>query len=310
MRPRTESAAKRSMDFGDWARKQVGRLQEPVDRVRNIKPQVVYGPKGEWIVAKLLVLGYWVDVYTRIMSNQIRQGRFDSMYYIDLLAGSGLCSVQRDKRTTSDVIAGSSIVAATYCHEPFAKYILVESSPDSGQVLQERMRTLVENVSVFPRDCNECIDNVLAELTPRSHYLAFVDNEGADVKWSAMQKLIQKNGDIWITFQTSLIRRPSESSSIRQFLGLHETDQMPHDMLSYYSKKIENAGRIVKIIHVPGTRGFSYDLVFVTRSTGGGSPWLNIVDRLKEKVERLNIDFIRVILDQLAGRQEDLRGLS
>jgi three-Cys-motif partner protein len=297
------------MDFGDWASKQVGRLQIPVDRVKNIKPEVVYGPKGEWIVAKLLVLGYWVDVYTRIIANQIWRGRFDSMYYIDLLAGSGLCSVQREKKITSDVIAGSSIVAATYCHEPFAKYLLVESSRGSGQVLEERMRTLVENVSVFSRDCNECIDNVLAELTPRSHYLAFVDNEGADVKWPAIRKLIQRNGDIWITFQTSLIRRSSESGSIRQFLGLDETEQIPDDMLSYYSKKIEDAGRTVKIIHVPGTRGFSYDLVFVTRSTGG-RPWLNIVDRLKERVERLNIDFIRVILDQLAGRQQDLRGLS
>jgi len=100
------------------------------------------------------------------------------------------------------------------------KYLLVESSPDRGQILKERMRSLVDGVSVFPRDCNECIDNVLAELTSRSHYLAFVDNEGADVKWPAIQKLIQRNGDIWITFQTSLIRRSSESGSIRQFLGL------------------------------------------------------------------------------------------
>ena len=37
---------------------------------------------------------------------------------------------------------------------------------------------------------------------------------------------------------------------------------------------------------------------------------MNIVDKLKGRVELLDIDFIGVILDQLAGRQRDLRSFS
>jgi hypothetical protein len=135
-----------------------------------------------------------------------------------------------------------------------------------------------------------------------------VDNEGADAKWSTVKKLLDINGDMWITFQTSEIRRTSQTAAVKAFLGLEENEQLPDDMLSYYVRKIEKTGRIVKLVHVPGKRGFSYDLLFVARPTKGGNPWIAIIDRLKERVEKLDIDFVRNILDQLSGKQPDLRG--
>jgi three-Cys-motif partner protein len=294
-------------DFGDWAKKHVGKLRDSVEKVKHVQPNVTYGPKGEWTVAKLLVLGYWVDVYTKIIARQIRQKHFDSMYYIDLLAGSGICTIQRESRSELDLVAGSSIVAATYCYRPFTNYVLVEQKQQNLFALKERMNLLAANVTGIGRDCNDCIGEIVEMLTPRSHFLAFIDNEGADAKWPAVQSLVQRNGDIWITFQTSEIRRTVESSAVRSFLGLDEGDESPNDVLSYYVSKIENCGRIVKAMRVPGVGGFSYDLLFVTRVTRGRSPWLQIVDRLKERVEKLDIDFIRTILDQLSGRQHDLR---
>lgn len=48
---------RKTIDFGDWVKKHVGKLREPVDKVKKVHPEVVYGPKGEWTVAKILVLG-------------------------------------------------------------------------------------------------------------------------------------------------------------------------------------------------------------------------------------------------------------
>lgn len=294
-------------DFGDWVAKHVGKLRDTVEKVKNVKPNVTYGPKGEWTVAKLLVLGYWVDVYTKIISKQIEQKHFDAMYYIDLLAGSGICTIQRETRTEPDIVAGSAVVAATYCYRPFTDYVLVEQRAENITALKERMRLLAGNVIGINDDCNDCIDRVVTMLTPRTNYLAFIDNEGADAKWPTVLKLVEKAGDIWITFQTSEIRRTVESGAVRSFLGLEEDEESPDDVLSYYKNKIERCGRIVKVMRVPGIGGFSYDLLFVTRATRGQNPWLQIIDRLTERVEKLDIDFIRTILDQLSGRQDDLR---
>jgi three-Cys-motif partner protein len=294
-------------DFGDWATKHVGKLRDSVAKVKHIRPNVTYGPKGEWTVAKLLVLGYWVDVYTKIMSKQIELKHFDSMHYIDLLAGSGICTIQREGRSELDLVAGSAIVAATYCYQPFTDYVLVEQKPENLNALKERMNVLADRITGIQGDCNECIDKIVGMLTARSRYLAFIDNEGADAKWPTVHSLMQRTGDIWITLQTSEIRRTVQSNAVRDFLGLEEGEESPEDVLSYYVSKIEKCGRIVRVLRVPGIGGFSYDLLLVTRATRGGNPWLQIVDRLKERVEKLDIDFIRTILDQLSGRQDDLR---
>jgi len=96
--------SKKPKDLGDWAIRHIGRLRKNADQVKSISPDITYGPKGEWIVTKLLILGYWVDIYTAIIGNQIRRGTFDAMYYVDLLAGSGLCSVQREGRVKKETI--------------------------------------------------------------------------------------------------------------------------------------------------------------------------------------------------------------
>lgn len=298
------------VDFGDWVKAHVDKLRAATDKVKNISPDVIYGPKREWTVAKLLVLGYWVDIYTKIIGSQIRLDKFDSMYYVDLLAGAGLCSVQREGNAKADIIAGSSVVAATYCYTPFTKYILVEKRPFMAKALESRMKVLASNVDVFVEDCNDSINSVVSNFGRKGHYLAFVDNEGCDAKWSTIQTLIQHYGDVWITFQTSEVARAIETGAYREFMGLNQHEPPPPDPLSYYVRKLEAARRLVKVIHVPGIGGFSYDLVLATNMTRAGSPWLDSLDKLKENVEKLEVDFIRSTLDQLAGRQTNLRSFA
>jgi len=41
----------------------------------------------------------------------------------------------------------------------------------------------------------------------RAHYLAFVDCEGLEVNWSTVEKLLDRWGDIWFTFQSKMATR-------------------------------------------------------------------------------------------------------
>jgi three-Cys-motif partner protein len=120
-------------------------------------------------------------MYTRIIPKY-----FKKMYYIDLLAGAGVCKI----RETGDVVAGSALVASTYCCNPFDEYLLVEADKEKAHALDNRMKAIVTNAIVFPCDCNDCIDEVLVRLPKGAHYLAFVDCEGLEVNWSTVEKLL------------------------------------------------------------------------------------------------------------------------
>ena len=299
--------SKKPKDLGDWAIRHIGRLRKNADQVKSISPDITYGPKGEWIVTKLLILGYWVDIYTAIIGNQIRRGTFDAMYYVDLLAGSGLCSVQREGRVKKETIAGSSVVAATYCHTPFTKYFLVEKTPPMASVLNARMKALGTNAQVLVQDCNSAIGNIVSNFGFKGHYLAFADNEGCDVKWLTMKELLKHYGDVWVTFQTSEITRALDTNSCREFLGLGQNEALPGSVLDYYVAKLKQVRPIVEVVHVPGIRGFSYDMIYVTNTTKGGNPWLQSLEDLRNGVAKLDVNFIRLILDELSGRQSSLR---
>jgi len=299
--------SKKPKDFGDWAIRHIGKLRRNADLVKNISPEITYGPKGEWIVTKLLILGYWIDIYTAIIANQIRQKNFDAMYYVDLLAGSGLCTVQRESPNKGEIIAGSSVVAATYCHTPFTKYLLVEKTPAMAKVLDARMKALGMNVEVLVKDCNAAIASIVSNFGFKGHYLAFVDNEGCDVKWSTMETLLKHYGDVWIIFQTSEIARAVDTTSYREFLGLNTNEAPPKNVLDYYTTKLKQVRPIVEVVHVPGIRGFSYDMIYVTNTTKSGNPWLQSLEGLRSGVAKLGVDFIKIILDELSGQQTSLK---
>lgn len=243
------------------------------------------------------------------------------MYYIDLLAGSGLCRIG----SKGDVIAGSALIACRQCYHPFDKYFLVEKISTKAEALKARFETITSNFKVFNRDCNDCIEEIMEEVDKRDHYLAFVDCEGMDVSWSTMKSLFDKNGDILLNFQTqSIWRQPNKVKnrsrgwrktleSLNRFFGddrwkdCEEAD----DLLECYMNKIRNetTRKIVLPLPVKGSGSYRYDIVLATRITRGRNPWIKPMEELQEIMGGYRPEIVKRTLDILTHRQETLNAV-
>jgi three-Cys-motif partner protein len=238
------------------------------------------------------------------------------MYYIELLAGTGLCRIKE----TGDIVAGSTLIAATVCYVPFNEYILVEKDEKSAKALEKRMKKITPNVVILQRDCNNCIKEVVDRLPEQSHYLAFVDCEGLDADWSTIECLLSKPGDLLFTFQSQLLSRvrgKAVKGSIgdeKKLNGFYGDDRWrncenPEELISAYMSKLNERRGIVLPIYVQGPRGYRYYIIYATKKTRMGSPWVKGVLYLKNRIEGCNYKWVKGILNILTGRQltfEDL----
>lgn len=297
-----------------WLKPRVETLVEVAKPLSTIHSDVFY-ETGEWSIIKLLALQRFVNIYTKIIKGPKQSGIFDNMYYIDLLAGSGLCRIGKAK----DIVAGSAVVAATQCYHPFDRYFLAEKNPESAQALNDRMKTVTSNYDVFNCDCNDCIEEIMSKLGTKDHYLAFVDCQGLDVSWATMQKLFAKNGDVLFNFQTQgICRIPPKIENRSQgweacidrlnwFFGDERWKECrePDDFLrSYVDKIVKTTSREIALpLPVVGPRGYRYDIILATRRTSGGSPWIKPMEQLQNVMGGYKPEIVKQTLDFLMKRQ-------
>jgi three-Cys-motif partner protein len=298
----------------DWLKNEVKKLVEIAEPVKEIHPETFYST-GVWSIVKLLAFRRFVRIYTKIIKSARQKKFFDNMYYIDLLAGSGLCRVGKK----GDVVAGSALIACTQSYHPFDQHFIVEKDIEKAKALEARIKMFTEDYKPFNRDCNDCIDEILSEIPEKCHYLALVDCVGMDVPWATMEKLFSKNGDVLINFQTSLLwREPAivkshsrgwkkTEENLNNFFGDERWKDAGEadDLLYFYMHKIrtETSRKIVIPLPVIGEKSFRYDIILATRRTRGGSPWIKAMQELQERMGGYKPALIRSILDVLMHRQ-------
>lgn len=301
----------------EWLKPRVEKLVEIAKPIKSICPNVVY-EVGAWSIIKLLTLLRFVPIYTRIIKAPKQRRIFQNMYYIDLLAGSGLCRI----KPTKDIIIGSALIACTQCQNPFDKYFLVEQDLEKARALEARIASITSAFKLFPCDCNDCIQDIMREITDRDHYLAFVDCEGLDVFWSTMQQLFSKKGDVLFNFQTQGISRllgrvKNRSSGWKKYaerLSLFfgddrwENCMTPDSLLKCYMDKIsdETTRELVLPLPVKGEGGYRYDIILATRKTRGENPWIVPMKELQNIMGGYKPEIIKEILDILMKRQLSL----
>lgn len=305
------------VDKFKWLKPRVKKLVEIAKPHKAIYPDVFYDT-GPWSIIKLLALLRFVNIYTKIIKAPRQRRFFRNMYYIDLLAGSGLCRIA----SKGDVIAGSALIACTECYHPFDKYFLVEKNPQKAEALRARFETITQDFDFFNYDCNECIDEIMDDIGERDHYLAFVDCEGLDVSWSTMQSLFAKNGDVLFNFQTQSINRlPAKVKNrsrgwkgcmkrLNWFFGDERWKycEDPEALLIAYISKIreETTRKLVLPLPVKGPRGYRYDIILATRITSGGSPWIEPMKKLQEMMGGYRPEVVNRTLDIIMKRQVSL----
>ncbi len=140
-----------------------------------------------------------VSFYAKLFSTGMKD-KWHERVYIELYAGSGYSKI----RDTSRTIAGSPIQALTLEH-PFDKYIFCEKNPknlDALKVRVEKTAPLVK-VAYILGDCNQRVDDILAEIPPHSAShrvlsLCFVDPFDIGIKFETLRKLSAKYVDFLV----------------------------------------------------------------------------------------------------------------
>lgn len=246
---------------------------------------------------------------------------------MDLLSGPGLVRI----KDSDDQILGSPLVSAIAARAPFSHMFFVDVNNEYIDALKERFQWLDAKLGIdgsssctfIAEDCNDAIDKILEEMQSPCHFLAFVDCEGMDVNWDSICRLLQfSGGDIIFTFHTRDIWRlhgkamneledSPNSQRMTSFIG---SDQWRHctrveELLDVYKSQFVRQGRdIVENITIAkgGKGGHHYDLIFATKQTKSGSPWMDGVHYLKERIEQHTGKAAQMALDILTGRQPEL----
>lgn len=301
-----------------WEEEKIRRLTQYAKSLAEIHPNVYYESHPHTIL-KLALLRQFVSVYTTIISKY-----YHNMVFIDIFAGSGINRIINK----GDLIVGSPVIAVDAPYQ-FTELIFIEKNSVFKEALQARLASdvLPENNSfVYEGDCNELIEKVIEDhITKDTHALIFIDPEGMEVSWPALEKLLECRGDVIYNFMSSGIQRhlgrclsqnalQGDIEKMNSFMGGEEWKKAKNidNLKSIYIEKLKgkkNMNRYREIcipICVKGRRGFQYDLLFLARKTRGNNPWIRSITQAKEKIERNTSNTVAKVLDVFAGRQSRL----
>ncbi len=307
---------RRSTDI-DWLQEKIKLLVNASEKLKNISSDIHYTGHA-WSVVKLLILGGWSYVYTTIISNYWKHG----YWYIDLLSGPGT-SIVKERR---DVVIGSPFVPHFFAKREYTKYIFIEKKNIYYEALSKRAKVILNDKAVVYHGDSNKISPIVAQMAFKNkiHFLAFIDNEGLDIKWSTIASLLKTRCDILINFPTSEIKRVKgaalkddkvgrrNAEALTKFYGGEEwkSARNTDDLLKIYMYKIRKHYReiwgkepYVSSIRV-GAKQFYYDMVLITKMGPYVKAWEYLHDKFKEMQK--NTDLVVYSLDFLTGRTKSI----
>jgi len=136
---------------------------------------------GQWVQGK----NYYLCRYLDIMTHGVVKKWEAKLAYVDVFAGPGR-SIIRD---TGEEVEGSPVLSLKY---EFAKYVFVDK-PEVLSSLKKRLNghPKLSQIAFLEGDCNDVIDDVRSELPANHLTLAFIDPTGLQIKFRAVQRLVQ-----------------------------------------------------------------------------------------------------------------------
>jgi three-Cys-motif partner protein len=295
----------------EWLKSKLNKLIEMKDMLKTISPELyteVDPDYGFWSLKKEIALMYWIYTFQTIANIY-----FDSYYYIDLFAGSGLMEAENCFFVGSPIVA----VSSTLKEKPFSKYICIECDEARRNVLEQRMNKACAHhetcgAEITQADCNQEIGNVLREYSPlgKTCYLAFVDPQKyTDLRWQTLETLMSYGtGDIILNFPTMSLNRNitkvESRQSVSDFIGDEDWTQLNplniDNVLEHYKNKMNRFRREVHSIQVKGDKNNRlFDLVFATNSKG----MKNAMEDLKEKLNAIRTKDIKGLYSVVAEGQ-------
>jgi three-Cys-motif partner protein len=294
-----------------WLRSKLDRLVEMTDLVSRECPDQYSEPEyGFWSIKKEIALMYWIWPFLQIAYNW-----FDSFYYIDLFAGSGLMKADDVSFVGSPIVA----IGSTLSGKKFSQYICFEVDESRKSVLEKRAAVACRHfgtcdAKIFQSDCNIELDKILRDCCPseKACFLAFVDPQRiTDLKWTTLHKLLTHGkGDVILNFPTMPITRnlrvPESENALTDFFGddlWRQVEPNAEAILGYFMRKMSVHRSQVESLPVKDEQNRRlYDLIFATGSKG----MKNALVDLKNRLSRIQTKDIRGLYSVVVGDQKQL----
>jgi three-Cys-motif partner protein len=165
---------------------------------------------GPWTQEKLTYLQRYATAFMRAMAPKRRQGKWEQLVYLDLLAGPGR-GIDRDTGIEFD---GSPLRALKIVPR-FDRLYLGDLDRRNIDALKRRIppAELSDRVTILLGDCNTLAREIVSRLSQRTLGLAFVDPEGFEVSFEMFQALAARQVDVLFLFPSGI----GIARNLRQF---------------------------------------------------------------------------------------------
>jgi len=260
-----------------------------------------FPPIHQWALLKLASLRYLGWMYIDIIESELRKGHFKEMYYIDLFSGPGISNIE----DSSAVCYCSPLIVndlQKQKNKRFTKMFLNDDDKERAEALQLCLdETATTKYEVTNKDANSCIQEIVPELSEKSHSLIFVDPYSTQFSWNSMKTILELDADIFFLFPTALMpwavsvaKRP-EADITNFFKECKKALEVFHNpavrdnrsaLFDLYKKDVEaTRGPKTKMesVKIKGSN-YYYDMLFVTKKTQV-QRWWSGVTTLKSKIE-------------------------
>jgi three-Cys-motif partner protein len=310
------------MNVGEYVSERVELLQRDADEFYEIGDEVS-NDFDSWTALKLILHLGAIEMYTTVHRSQ---GTGD-IFYIDALAGSGI-----SKYDESSFFKGSPLIAAEAAKMPFSKMFFIERNERCRNALRDRLTyafdqpayTEPDEWEVMGGDVNNQIGDVIDEIWKMSdfdtkfNYYCFIDNEGLNANWSVIDSLTPRPyGDLLINIPTTVMGMSARKGSINA-LNQFFPDDISREALGstsrsrlkrMYCDEVADSGRSVQErthIDTDDAGSYCYDLLYATRDIEGGNDYMEVIEYLREGIERIHSGHVDDIISVIEDQQEQL----
>lgn len=309
------------------------RVEGLTEEASEIEPSFVEGVDNSfntWSALKLIVHAATVNMYTKVISDH-----FEDFFYIDALAGSGLSEYGEGEE--GEYFHGSPIVAAKHAAEPFSKMYFVDNEPEKCELLEQRLDYVFsennidinepEEWDVICGDSNEEIEDIINDIWDVAspdlnfHTFAFVDNQALDFDWTSMEEVASISADFMINYPTAMGvgmnigNEAAHRGALKDFFGRNLWDAGLEDREEYketYMRQMrslfDDEAHTIPVKVDSGSRSYTYDMIYSTRDTAGGSGYVEAVEYVKEFVENVDGADVEEMLTVMQGDQSAIGG--
>ncbi|MDS0280350.1 hypothetical protein NDI85_21425 [Halomicroarcula sp. S1AR25-4] len=324
----------------EWIRQKLDTLTDYADKLYNIHPGAT-NEIGPWAALKLFHLIVTVDLYTRIIH---KTNGIDRKLYFDVLAGSGIVELEDLEVNIygSPIIAA---VFPEYPFDELHFFEGKEEratalSQRLDYIADETPLDIDRDACfVHQGDANQTVPETVEDIIQESGYsgtnqLTFADNERMEISWETMIALSRIWGDYLINFQHKGISRElgylesgdaseqrieTAHRKLHRFVGgqQYRDCSSVDELRDLYKQQLATIGEeydkpnnnrpINKQIRVTGAGDrYSYDLIYATRETDSGSPYIQFMDNMRDRIERMSGDNVSDVIDIMQGNATGL----